>query len=133
MSFKTEIPVAAKRAFLTGHHGRTDKYFVALYEKEAPRDRYNANGEAKGQGYTPGGKALDGYSEGEDSGYAWVNWSRSPIWDRATVSASEAMIYNQSKGGVVVAVLVLDQQYKSVNGAFELSFPANGLTSLVVL
>lgn len=133
MSFKTEIPVAAKRAFLTGKHAATDKYFVALYEKSAPRDKYSSNGEAKGQGYTPGGKALDGYSEGEDSGYAWVNWSRSPIWDRATVSASEAMIYNQSKGGVVVAVLVLDQQYKSVNGAFELSFPANGLTSLVVL
>lgn len=133
MSFKTEIPIAAKRAFLTGKHSAGDKYFVALYEKAAPRDKYAANGEVRGQGYTPGGKMLDGYSEGEDSGYAWVNWSRSPCWDRASITAREALIYNQSSGGVAVAVLVLDQQYQSINGPFELSLPANGLTSLIVL
>lgn len=133
MSFKTEIPVASKRAFLTGKHGSGDEYYVALYEKTAPRDKYSANGESRGEGYTPGGKRLDGYSEGEDSGYAWMNWSRSPIWDRASVSAREALIYNRSSAGRAVAILVLDQQYQSINGPFELSFPANGLTSLIVL
>lgn len=133
MSFTTEIPVAAKRAFLTGKHGSTDTYFIALYEKRAPRDKYSANGEVRGQGYTPGGRILDGYSEGERDGYAWVNWSRSPVWERANITASEAVIYNQSKGGTIVCVLVLDKAYTSINGPFELEFPANGLTALVVL
>jgi len=133
VSFETEIPVASKRAFLTGQHCADSTYFIALYETTAPRDKYSSNGESKGQGYTLGGQILDGYSEGVDGDYAWVNWSRSPIWERSSISAKEALIYNQSCGGKAVAVLVFDQQYKSINGTFELSFPVNGLTSLIVL
>lgn len=133
MSFTTEIPVAAKRAILCGVHERTDKYFVALYEKQAPRDKYSANGEVRGQGYTPGGRLLSGRADGETDGYAWLNWSDTPRWERASITAREALIYNHSKGGAPVCVLVLDQAYTAINGAFELEFPASGLTSLVVL
>jgi len=133
MGFRTEIPVAARQAFLTGGHSQNDTYFIALYEKQAPRDKYSANGESGGQGYTPGGQLLDGHASGIKDGRAWLNWSKSPSWPRASVSASEALIYNQSRGGTAVAILKLDQTYKSVNGEFALEFPANGLTALVVL
>lgn len=133
MSFQTVVPPASKLALLTGVHQRGDEYRIALYENAAPEGKYAAAGESGGQGYTPGGQVLGGYKAGLAGNVAYVSWTVSPKWERASIKASEAIIYNVSKGGAVLMVLHFDDQYTSKNGPFEVEFPASGATGLLTL
>lgn len=133
MSFRTIVPCAAKLALLTGLHQSGDDYRIALYEKTAPTAKYAATGESGGQGYTPGGQRLSGYKSGLVGETAYVSWTVSPKWERASIAASEAIIYNASKNGAVLLVMQFDDTYVSKNGPFEIEFPATGATGLLTL
>jgi hypothetical protein len=133
MSFRTIVPPATKLALLTGVHQSGDEYRIALYEKTAPTNKYVAAGESGGQGYVAGGQRLGGYKAGIVDDLAYVSWAVSPKWERASIKAAEAIIYNASKGGAVLMVLQFDDTYVSKNGPFDVEFPAPGVTGLLVL
>lgn len=114
--------------FLRGVHTPGDVYRIALYKPTAtlhPRSTlvYSPVEEVFGAGYEGGGQLLKGLRYDENPEYAWMSWTKAPKWDDATITARGALIYNQSKQGLVLAVLDFGETVVSTNGPFEVPLP----------
>ena len=98
VSFGNKIPVASKRARSHRCIARTRRT-LSLSTRRLPQGTNTAAMESPGARVHPRRQILDGYSEGVDGDYAWVNWSRARSGERSSISAKEALIYNQTCGG----------------------------------
>lgn len=111
---------------LQGVHTPTDEYRIALYTNAAklsPDVRaYFTEGETRGNGYTPGGQKLLGYTALSEDGAAFIDWADA-TWPNVSITARAALIYNYSKQNRAVAVLDLGGDYTSTNGQFTVVFP----------
>jgi hypothetical protein len=116
----------AKLQFLTGVHQPNDTYKIALYSEKAtvgPATKtYTSAGEIAGAGYSPGGFVLTGFKSGIAGQNAYVTFNDLKI-DRATFTASGALVYNATKGNAALCVLNFGAARPVFDGAFELKFP----------
>jgi len=116
-----------KREILSGLHQAGHTYKIALYTSEARLNKSTAHytplREARGEGYSQGGKVLTGFRTGLDGDAAYLDFD-DPIWPKSTITARGALIYNDSLPGKnAVAVLDFGKNYLSVNGPFEVTLP----------
>lgn len=129
------ICVGAKRDFLRGVHRPEDIYKVALYSPSATLNPFTADylveGEVKGSGYEKGGLILEGYTCDVDGTTGYLNWSKSPVWYNATISAAGALVYNATKKASII-VLAFDELVTSTNGNWRLPMPAPTANSALV-
>ncbi len=104
-----------------------DEVCIALYGQEShigpATARYTTDGEVRAKGYVAGGKKLEGYASGVDGATAYVNWTENPVWPVSSIRAKGALIYNRSKGGMVLAVIEFDELVVSTNGPFVVPMP----------
>jgi len=118
---------SAKLEMMDGVHRPTDRYCIALYGVGAnlskTTTRYTPEGECVGQGYEARGQILQGRRSALINGIACLTFT-SPTWDRVTISAVGAMIYNASRADAALAVMRFDKTYSPENGEFEPEFPA---------
>lgn len=134
---KTAVTNSAKREFLQGVHSPNDVYKIALYSAKAILDagtpEYTTGSEITGDGYKAGGQTLSGYSDTSDSGTAIMSF-HSPVWEKSSISARGAMIYNSSKGNKAVAIFDFGREITSTNGKFTATIPAaTASTGLICL
>ena len=113
---------SAKREFLMGVHQPEDIYKIALYTGKAKLDwltqKYSPEHEVKGLGYKAGGQILQGYVCDEDGMGAFMGWSKDPHWQVATIRASQALIYNASRGNAAILAINFGEEISSTNGPF---------------
>lgn len=123
-----------------GIHLPAHEYRLALYNDSlegvvlGPQTKeYTRNNEARGQGYEPGGKVLDGRQVQVLEGIVCMDW-RSPVWQVATLREIKgALIYNASlPGRNSVCVVDFDEPITAINGPFVARLPEPGPnTSLI--
>lgn len=134
---KTAVTNSAKAEFLQGVHQPGDVYKIALYSAKANLDaatkEYTDSGEIDANGYEKGGQILSGRSDATDAGTAIMSF-HSPIWERSSISARGAMIYNSSKENKTLAVFDFGMEITSTNGTFTATMPsATASTGLICL
>jgi len=126
---------AFKVAAMNGLHQPEDDYRLALYASEADlgpeTERYTAKGEATGLGYFARGKSLRGRKVVLDRGVAVLDFD-DLTWEDASITAAGALLYNATKGGAALAVLILPEERESVNGPFTVRMPAASKESALV-
>ncbi len=110
-----------------GLHKLGDDYRIALFTASARlgkgTTRYDGSHESSGNGYEPGGQRLAGITARLDGDVAILDWSDDPIWERSSITARGALIYNASRDDRAVAVLDFGVERTSMDGPFELVFP----------
>lgn len=122
---------------LQGIHDASDTYRIALYTGNATLSAktkaYTTDGEVFAEGYGAGGQPLTGYRALLDRGFGLLDWD-DPVWQRATITARGALIYNYSKLNRALAVLDLGKNFTSTNGTFTIEFPeATADTALIAV
>lgn len=135
MAITQAFPTAAKLAFLRGEHQAGHTYKIALYTASAnlgaSTEAYTTSGEVSGDGYTAGGKELEGITFGTAGTIAYMS-ADDPVWEDATISARGALIYNDTLSGKpVVTVLDFGETVSSTNAAFMVDFPPAGANALI--
>jgi hypothetical protein len=135
MAIATGLANSFKLEILTGIHAPEDEYKIALYTSAAnlgaSTGTYTATGEASGEGYTAGGKALTGYQASSASGVAFLDFD-SPSWADATITARGALIYNATKGNRAVAAFDFGADITSTAATFSVEIPAPTSTTAVI-
>jgi len=121
-SYKLEI--------IQGVHKTTDEYYIALFTDVATIDKdttsYTGLLEevANGNGYTTGGKLLEGLTLVLDNDVAIIDFETDPLWTSSTITARGCLIYNNSLVGKnAVGVIDFGGDYSSTNGEFKITFP----------
>ena len=113
---------------MDGVHTSKDEYRMALYKPGAKLDRettsYSAEGECVGLGYPAGGIKLENMKFSRIGAGLGVKFDDVLI-QNCSISAGGCLIYNSSKQNKAVAVFSFQNQVKSVNGKFSVSFPGN--------
>jgi hypothetical protein len=118
-----------------GIHLPDHEYFMALYVDGIGPDtiEYSPAGEARGQGYQPGGKRVEGRTVQILDGVVCMDF-RAPVWQVSTIrDVRGALIYNNSlpqKNSV--CVVDFGEPHTSINGPFVPRLPEPGpQTSLI--
>lgn len=116
--------------FIDGLHQKADTYKLALYGAAADigpgTTQYTPNGEVRGEGYNPGGVILRNRRSGRIGGAAYMTFDQ-PAWERATINAAGALIYNASKGNRAIVVIGFHGgEITSSLGPFEVELPPPG-------
>lgn len=129
MAILSGLGLAAKLSWLESMRG--DKCMLALYDASASLSpvsmTYTPANEVKGQGYSAGGQALQGYECGVSAMSAVATWTQTVVWKNATIRARGAVIYNASKGNIIVAVIDFGQDVTSTNGDYKVRIPPDVL------
>jgi hypothetical protein len=101
-----------------------DEYYMALYTDAARLDEntasYIATGEAKGAGYTAGGRRLGPPKMVKDGKCVVWDWD-DPVWENSSIDACCALIWNKTRNASL-AVLSFEPK-TSRNGRFRVAFP----------
>lgn len=120
-----------------GTHSSADTYNLALYTSAAALDRttstYTTTGEASGTGYTSGGTVLSGFTWGKSGNTNYLNWTSTPTWSSATITARGALIWNTSKQSRAVCVLDFGADISSTASVFAVTLPPSGSTAVVTV
>ena len=115
-----------KLAILEGVHAPTDTYMIALYTQDADltelTSAYTTRGEVEAPGYRAGGQALTQRVAMLDGAVAVLSWGH-VVWERATMAARAALVYNLSKNNRAVAVIDLGRVVTSTNAPFVVELP----------
>ena len=127
-----------KKELLWGIHHVADEYKIALFTRDAllnaATEIYNPKNEVEGDGYTAGGKFMNGIVIDSVNTTAWIDWTVDPSWDYATITARGALIYNATQDNRAVAVLDFGTDKSSTNGTFTAVLPVGGpLTAIIRL
>lgn len=121
------------REALRGVHQHDDDYRIALYGEGASLSEattaYTATGEVSGPGYTAGGMALSGFTDGLDGRTVTITWD-DPVWSVATITARGALVYNASRANAAVAVLAFGGDVQSTDAPFTVQLPDDGVVRL---
>jgi hypothetical protein len=121
------LTAAGKQALLDGDHNKNDTYMLALYSEDArigiDTAAYTPRGEVKGLGYVAGGIVLKDRKSGQHNGSGYLMWLCPMRWEKSTIRASGALIYNASKKGLSLAVFSFGEVVSSTNGPFFIPTP----------
>ena len=102
----------------------TDEYYLALYTDQARLDEntptYVSAGEAKGQGYTAGGKFLGAPKIVRDGKCIVWDWD-DPLWENSSIEACCGLIWNKTRNRSL-AVFSFEPKL-SRNGRFRVAMP----------
>lgn len=113
-SYKAEI--------MRGLHRLDHTYKLALYTGglDASTAAYTTANEVAGRlGYVRGGKALERAKAELAGGEAQLSFANEVEWPVATITARQALVYNDSlPGKPAVCVLTFDSAVASTNGSF---------------
>jgi hypothetical protein len=126
------LTVAGAEGVYSCQFSLDDDYWLALYlgaRHDEDTSKYSTASEAKGDGYTPGGKALCKPRIVRD-GNCFV-WDFDDLeWNPSSITADSAMIYNRTRGKSLAVFSV--PHTVSKNGAWKLFMPAPNATEGVV-
>ena len=124
-SFKAELYEAV-------HNLLTDTLKMALYTGNASLDEttliYTSSNEVSGDGYVPGGVALQNVTVSALGYVAYVSFDT--VVFNASVTARGALIYNETQGNKSIAVLNFGSDKTSTN--FTVTPPANTSTAAII-
>ena len=118
-----------------GNGGNTLK--IALYTSSASlgatTSAYSATNEVSGTGYTAGGATLSSQAVAYDSSNNVAYFDAAdPSWSSATITARGALIYNNTKSNVSIAVLDFGSDYSSSNGTFQVQLPSAAYNTALI-
>jgi hypothetical protein len=100
---------------------------MALLRRAPSGKYYDPADEAVGDGYGPGGQALEAPTVGRDARGAFVRFTTPTIWRNASVRASHVALYRRADGLLLrVDVLPADAR-ESRYGNFIVVLPENAL------
>ena len=110
-----------------GTSGNTLK--IALYTSSvtlgATSSAYSATNEVSGTGYTAGGASLSSQAVAFDATNQVAYFDAAdPAWTTATITARDALIYNNTKSNASIAVLDFGSDYTSTAGTFTVQLPS---------
>lgn len=132
MAFEQTLTTEAKYAALGVLMTGTVK--MALYTANANLGPatlvYAPANEVTGAGYVAGGKVLTGVTISKSGTTAFVDFD-DVVWDPASFTARGALIYNESLGGLAIAVLDFGAD-KTAQNTFRVQMPANAADSALV-
>lgn len=135
MSIQAGVCSSFHLEILAGVHTPQDVYRIALYSSAANigpmTTAYTPEHEVKGQGYTPGGVTLTGFSITGTGRPARLDFS-TVIIPNATLNARGGLVYNASKNNRAVVVVDFGMDVRSSNGSFLIKMPAVGDTTSLV-
>lgn len=124
----------AKQDFLNGVHQPGDAYKIALYDAAATNDKtlaaYTATHEIAGTGYTAGGLALSGFTQGIAGDTAYITFTN-PSWPSATFTAASAVIYNSTRSNKAIAVIDFGGSFSVSGSTFTVQLPPAGLSAII--
>ena len=108
---------------------------IALYTDAATINRgtliYIPQGEVEGEGYTAGGKALEGCELQSNGITAWLTFDN-PSWPDSTITARGALIYNASMDNAAWAVWDFGEEQVSHTDTFALTMPPNNANDALI-
>ena len=112
---------------LDGIHQADDIYKIALYTPDADLSAttatYQSLHEIPATGtYRAGGLELEGRHVSWESRGVILTWAPA-IWQRTTIRAAFALIYNASRQNRAIAVIAFEALVQSVNGPFVVDLP----------
>ena len=112
---------------LEGIHQADDVYKIALYapgaDLSAATECYESLHEIPATGtYRVGGFELEGRHVSWESRGVILTWAPA-IWQRTTIRAAFALIYNASRQNRAIAVIAFEALVQSVNGPFVVDLP----------
>jgi hypothetical protein len=126
MAITTAVCDSYKSEIMDGIHLAADTYMLALFTSSAALDQtttaYATTNEVVGTGYTAGGVALAGRTNGLSGTTANVTFSN-PVWPTSTITAAGALIYNASRSNKAVAVFSFGGNFVSTAGTFTVLLP----------
>lgn len=136
-SFKTQL--------LTGLHdfttGTGDVFKLALFREQAlisgtfgaATTNYSQMGadEASGTNYTAGGAALTNVTPTSSGTTAFTDFA-DLVFANATITASGALIYNDTQGGAAVCVLDFGGDKSATAADFTIIFPAAAASTAII-
>ncbi len=115
---------------------RSDIFKIALYSTFADigpqTTAYTTENEVPDNGdYVAGGLVLQGYTAAQSGRSAYLDWV-DPVWERASIAAQGALIYNASRNNRAVAVLDFGEIVVSTNAPFRVNLPeATAQTAII--
>lgn len=117
------------REILQGIHADDDVYMIALYTSEADLSpettTYTPREEVTAMGYIAGGTVLGGLRIVTEGASALMGWD-DPIWNRTSIRARGALIYNATKAKRAVIVIDFGDDILSLDAPFTVAFPTMG-------
>lgn len=126
-----------KKGLLCGQHAfDQDQFSLALYTAAAELDpdtttNYTPYGEVAAPGYTAGGQPLDRPQILTMAQICYVTFADA-VWPNSSIVARAALLYNQSRQNLAVAILDFGSDQYSNQGTFQVQFPPSGpLTALL--
>lgn len=142
-SFKVEILNGVHAFGTTVIRAATtaDTFKIALFRATssivgtfgASTTNYSAMGadEASGTGYTAGGAALTNVAPTSSGTTAFLDFN-DITWSASTITASGALIYNDTQGDKAVAVLSFGSDKSSSAGDFIIQFPTADASNAII-
>lgn len=136
-SFKVQLMQGAQNFDNPGG----DTYKIALFRAQgsivgtfgAATTNYSDMGadEVTGIGYTAGGNTLTAVSPTSSGTTAFIDFADT-VWSNATLTASGALIYNDTQGGTAVAVLDFGGDKTATAADFTIIFPAAAAATAII-
>ena len=132
-SFKKELLEGGHNFKTSGAGGNS--FNIALYTSSASLDAsttgYTTSNEASGTGYTAKGKLLTNVTPTTGGTTAFVDFDN-VTWSRSTITASGALIFNDTNSDTAVAVLDFGSDKSSTSGDFTIQFPTPDATNAII-
>lgn len=133
------VPDSFKKELFEAIHDFTastgDTFKLALYTTvsgfSTGTTNYITTNETSGTGYTASGTTLTNISPTVAQNIAFVDFADA-TFSTATISASAALIYNDTNSDKAVVVLDFGGTKTSTNGDFTIQFPAANSTSAIL-
>ena len=133
------VPDSFKEELFEAIHDFTastgDTFKLALYTTvsgfSTGTTNYIVTNETSGTGYSAGGTTLTNISPTVAQNIAFVDFVDA-TFSTATISASAALIYNNTDSNKAVVVLDFGGTKTSTNGDFTIQFPAANSTSAIL-
>lgn len=127
---------AGKLAFYSGTIvPATDVLKIALYTSLATLNSstatYTIDNEVVGVGYVAGGATLLNATVGSSGTTVWLTFDNAE-WPSATITARGALIYDNSKSDVAIAVLDFGADKSVTDATFKVTFPVASATTAVI-
>lgn len=118
-----------------------DTFKIALYNNAGhgpTTAAYSTSNESSGTNYDAGGETLQNVSITVDASnnVAYVDWATDPSWSTATVTADEALIYDDTvsapTANVACSVHDFNGEKSSSAGTFQIIFPAAAYNTAII-
>lgn len=112
----------------------TDTLKMALVDDSFTPDQTDTDwsdvsaAEVSGDGYTAGGATLAGVTAGFAGGVFTIDCN-DVTWPESTITASAAVIYDDTAGDALLGYILFDSEVSSVDGDFTVEIDSDGLLS----